>query len=49
MNAMTQTTTPVSVKGDTHPALSQLRDPRLLREMAYIDGRWTAAAGDARL
>jgi aspartate-semialdehyde dehydrogenase len=47
MNAMTQTTAPVSVKGDTHPALSQLRDPRLLREMAYIDGRWTAA-GDAR-
>jgi aspartate-semialdehyde dehydrogenase len=48
MNAMTQTTAPVPVKGDTHAALSQLRDPRLLREMAYIDGRWTAAAGDAR-
>ena len=48
MNAMTQTTAPVPVKGGTHPALSQLRDPRLLREMAYIDGRWTAAAGDAR-
>jgi len=48
MNAITQTTAPVPVKGDTHPALSRLRDPRLLREMAYIDGRWTAAAGDAR-
>jgi aspartate-semialdehyde dehydrogenase len=48
MNAMTQTTAPAPVKGDTHPALIQLRDPRLLREMAYIDGRWTAAAGDAR-
>ncbi len=48
MNAMTQTTAPVPVKGDTHPALSRLRDPRLLREMAYIAGRWTAAGGDAR-
>jgi aspartate-semialdehyde dehydrogenase len=48
MNAMTQTTAPIPVKGDVHPALSRLRDPRLLREMAYIDGRWTAAAGDAR-
>ena len=48
MNAITQTTAPVPVKADTHPALSRLRDPRLLREMAYIDGRWTAAAGDAR-
>nr|WP_262027445.1 NAD-dependent succinate-semialdehyde dehydrogenase [Microvirga sp. Mcv34] len=47
---MTQTTAPVLVpaNGDTHPALSRLRDPRLLREMAYIDGRWTAAPGDAR-
>jgi aspartate-semialdehyde dehydrogenase len=48
MNAMTQTTAPIPVKGDVHPTLSRLRDPRLLREMAYIDGRWTAAAGDAR-
>jgi aspartate-semialdehyde dehydrogenase len=48
MNAMTQTTVPGPVKADTHPALSRLRDPRLLREMAYIDGRWTAAEGDAR-
>jgi aspartate-semialdehyde dehydrogenase len=48
MNAMTQTAAPVLVKGDVHPALSRLQDPRLLREMAYIDGRWTAAAHDAR-
>ncbi len=27
----------------THPALGRLVDPRLLREFAYIDGRWTAA------
>nr|WP_230533965.1 NAD-dependent succinate-semialdehyde dehydrogenase [Microvirga roseola] len=45
---MTQTTAPVPVKADKHPALSRLRDPRLLREMAYIDGRWTAADADAR-
>lgn len=37
MNAMTQTAAPVLVKGDVHPALSRLQDPRLLREMAYID------------
>lgn len=48
MNAMTPTTAPASVKADTHPALSRLRDPSLLREMAYIDGCWTGAAGDAR-
>lgn len=48
MNAMTRTTAPVPVKGDIYPTLSRLRDPRLLREMAYIEGRWTAAAGDAR-
>ncbi|WP_445500287.1 NAD-dependent succinate-semialdehyde dehydrogenase [Microvirga sp. G4-2] len=48
MNAITQTTAPIPVKGDIHPALSRLRDPRLLREMAYIDGRWTAASADAR-
>jgi len=27
-----------------HPALSRLRDPGLLRSLAYVDGRWTAAA-----
>lgn len=48
MNAMTQTTAPVPVKADSHPALSRLQDPRLLREMAYIGGRWTGAASDAR-
>jgi aspartate-semialdehyde dehydrogenase len=30
-----------------HPALGQLTDPRLLRELAYIDGRWTAAPSAA--
>jgi aspartate-semialdehyde dehydrogenase len=48
MNAITHTTAPVPVKADAHPALSRLRDPRLFREMAYIDGRWTAADADAR-
>ena len=28
-----------------HPALSRLADRRLLRELSYIDGRWTAATG----
>ena len=36
-------------KTDAHPALSHLRDPRLLRELAYIDGRWTGAVSDERL
>ncbi|WP_091139298.1 NAD-dependent succinate-semialdehyde dehydrogenase [Microvirga guangxiensis] len=45
---MTETSAPIPVKGDIHPGLSRLRDPRLLREMAYIDGRWTAAEGDRR-
>lgn len=48
MNAMTQSTASSSVKADVHPALNRLRDPRLLREMAYIAGRWTAAEADAR-
>ena len=26
-----------------HPALSRLNDPRLLRELAYVDGKWCAA------
>jgi aspartate-semialdehyde dehydrogenase len=30
-----------------HPALSRLADRRLLREMGYIDGRWTAARDGA--
>jgi len=37
-----------AAKADAHPALNRLRDPRLLREMAYIDGRWTGAPSDAR-
>ena len=28
---------------EIHPALGTLADPRLLREHAYVDGRWTAA------
>jgi aspartate-semialdehyde dehydrogenase len=36
-------------KTQAHPALSRLRDPRLLRELAYIDGRWTGAVSDDRL
>ena len=28
-----------------HPALSRLADRRLHRELAYVDGSWTAAAG----
>lgn len=32
----------------SHPALSRLRDSTLLRELAYIDGRWVRAASDAR-
>jgi aspartate-semialdehyde dehydrogenase len=31
------------VRHDCHPALNRLVDRRLLRELAYIDGRWTAA------
>lgn len=33
----------ISVKPDTHPALKGLADGRLLRELAYVDGRWTSA------
>jgi aspartate-semialdehyde dehydrogenase len=28
---------------DSHPALQHLADRRLLRELAYVDGRWTAS------
>ena len=49
MNAMTQTTAAaIPSKAEVHPALSRLRDARLLREMAYIDGRWTGAVSDVR-
>lgn len=50
MNAITHTVDAASVpvKANVHPALSRLRDGRLLREMAYIDGRWTGAPHDAR-
>ncbi|QRM29934.1 NAD-dependent succinate-semialdehyde dehydrogenase [Microvirga sp. VF16] len=48
MNAITHITSSLPAKPDTHPALSRLRDPRILREMAYIDGRWVGAEADAR-
>ncbi|MBM6592602.1 NAD-dependent succinate-semialdehyde dehydrogenase [Microvirga pudoricolor] len=48
MNAMTDAATSIPAKADTHPALRGLKDPRLLREMAYIDGHWTGAEADAR-
>jgi aspartate-semialdehyde dehydrogenase len=34
---------------DRHPELSRLSDRRLLRELAYIDGRWTASSAGATL
>ncbi|MBZ6076660.1 NAD-dependent succinate-semialdehyde dehydrogenase [Microvirga puerhi] len=48
MNAITYPTASMPTKADIHPALNRLQDPRLLREMAYIDGRWTGAASDDR-
>lgn len=32
-----------ALKRDFHPALGRLSDGRLLRELAYVDGRWTQA------
>ena len=40
MHATIPMTTRSSAKAETHPALSRLRDPRILRELAYIGGRW---------
>ncbi|MBJ6128525.1 NAD-dependent succinate-semialdehyde dehydrogenase [Microvirga splendida] len=49
MDAMTQATAfAVPTIAGVHPALSRLQDPRLLREMAYIDGRWIGAELDNR-
>ena len=49
MNAMTQAAAAaIPSKAEVHPALGRLRDARLLREMAYIDGRWTGAVSDVR-
>jgi aspartate-semialdehyde dehydrogenase len=36
-------------RADRHPALARLADRRLLRELAYVDGRWTAAASGATI
>src|SRR5690349_17814165 len=30
-------------RSERHPALDRLADRRLLRELAYVDGQWTAA------
>lgn len=45
MNAMTSTARRETAiaKPAEHPGLSRLADRRLLRQLAYIDGRWTAA------
>ncbi len=47
MNAMTSTSTArrevAIAKPAEHPGLSRLADRHLLRQLAYIDGRWTAA------
>ena len=45
MNAMTSTARRETTiaKPAEHPALAGLADRRLLRQLSYIDGRWTAA------
>lgn len=45
MNAMTSTARREATiaKPAEHPGLSRLADRRLLRQLSYIDGRWTAA------
>jgi aspartate-semialdehyde dehydrogenase len=46
MNAMTSTARREAAiaKPAEHPGLSGLADRRLLRQLSYIDGRWTAAS-----
>lgn len=46
MTAMTSTARHEAAiaKPAEHPSLSRLTDRRLLRQLAYIDGRWTAAS-----
>ena len=41
-------TVAIAVERDTLTVTRHLSDDRLLRERAYIDGRWTRAAGGAR-
>ncbi|MDQ0391907.1 NAD-dependent succinate-semialdehyde dehydrogenase [Labrys monachus] len=36
-------TAALALKRHVHPALGRLADGRLLRELAYVDGRWTQA------
>lgn len=49
MNAMIQAESHARQEGFTrpapHPALTRLSDRRLLKELSYLDGRWTAAGG----
>lgn len=47
MNAMTSTAKREAAiaKPAEHPGLSRLADRRLLRQLSYIDGHWTAAPG----
>jgi aspartate-semialdehyde dehydrogenase len=40
-------TSATAFKRTSHPALGGLADARLLRELAYVDGRWTQAANAA--
>jgi len=39
---------PAVARADFRQALNQIGDRRLLRELAYIDGRWTNGVADAR-
>ena len=39
--------TALATRPSQHDALGRLTDRRLLRELAYVDGRWTAAANGA--
>ncbi|GLS20444.1 NAD-dependent succinate-semialdehyde dehydrogenase [Labrys miyagiensis] len=40
-------TAAAALKRSSHPGLGRLADGRLLRELAYVDGRWTQASGAA--
>src|SRR5688500_12667137 len=42
-----QPMTALATRPSQHDALGRLTDRRLLRELAYVDGRWTAAANGA--
>jgi aspartate-semialdehyde dehydrogenase len=40
--------TAVFARPDSHDALASLKDRHLLRDLAYVDGRWTSGAKDQR-